>query len=55
MVLKIIAGLLAVLLMIGFNGAAAIKLQDPALIIVALIGIAMMAIDLWQSLRSQDD
>ena len=35
--------------------AETIKLKDVALGVVILIGIAMMLVDLWQSLQSKDD
>jgi len=38
-----------------YLAAPVIKLKDVALGIVVLIGVAMMAVDLWQSLKSKDD
>jgi hypothetical protein len=55
MIVKVIGSALALVLMAAFCGAAMVKLMDPALIAVGLVGLAMMAVDLWQSLRSKDD
>jgi hypothetical protein len=32
-----------------------VKLNDTALTVVALIGVTMMLVDVWQSLKSKDD
>ncbi|HUG25243.1 hypothetical protein [Piscinibacter sp.] len=55
MALKILAGIIAAVLLIAFLAPPAIKLQDPALIAVMAIGVGMMLVDLWQSLQSKDD
>ncbi|MDH3513658.1 MAG: hypothetical protein OEM83_02170 [Gammaproteobacteria bacterium] len=55
MTLKIIAGLVALILLLVYLGPVVFKLWDPALNIVILIGFAMMLIDLWQSLQSKND
>jgi len=52
---NIIAGIVAVVLMLVYLGAVVVKLWDPALTLVILIGIALMLIDLWQSLQSKND
>jgi len=52
---KIIAGIVAAALLIAFIGPLVVKLRDPALIVVALLGVGMMAVDLWQSLKAKDD
>jgi hypothetical protein len=52
---KIIAGIVAAALLIAFIGPVVVKLKDPALIVVALLGVGMMAVDLWQSLKTKDD
>ena len=41
--------------MLVYLGPVMLKLKDPALILVMLIGIALMLIDLWQSLQSKTD
>jgi hypothetical protein len=55
MLLKIFAGIVAAVLLIAFLLPPAVKLQDVALISVIAIGVAMMLVDLWQSLKSKDD
>jgi hypothetical protein len=52
---KIISGIVAAALLIAFIGPVVVKLKDPALIVVALLGVGMMAVDLWQSLKTKDD
>ena len=55
MPIKIFAAVVAVALMLAFLSAPVIKLKDVALGVIILIGVAMMLVDLWQSLRSKDD
>lgn len=55
MVMKIVSGLIAVLLVIAFVTPPAVKLKDPALIVVIIIGLVLMLLDLWQSLRERED
>ena len=55
MALRIFAGILAVSLMLIYLAPVVLKLRQPALTIVVLIGIVMMLVDLWQSLKSGDD
>jgi hypothetical protein len=52
---KILAGIVAVALMLMFLAPPVFKLKDVALGIVVLIGIAMALVDLWQSLQSKED
>ena len=52
---KIVAGIIAAALMLIYMAPVVLRLKDVALWAVALIGIAMMLVDLWQSLRSKDD
>lgn len=51
---KIFAGLVAVALMLAYLLPLIVKLKDVALAGVVAIGVAMMLLDLWQSLRSRD-
>ncbi len=53
--IKIAAGLVAVVLMLGYLLPPVFKLKDVELGIVILAGLAMMLVDLWQSLKSKDD
>lgn len=52
---KIIAGIVAVTLVLVYLAPVMLKLRDVALTVVMLIGIVMMLVDLWQSLRSKND
>lgn len=52
---KIFAGLIAMVIMLTYLAAPVIKLKDIALGVVVLIGVAMMLVDLWQSMQSKDD
>ena len=52
---KILAGLLAIVLMVGYLLPPVFKLKDVALAVVICVGIALMLIDLWQSLQSKED
>ena len=53
--LKILAGVLAIFLMLLYLSPVVWKLKDPALTIVVLAGVVMMLVDLWQSLQSKED
>ena len=53
--IKIVAGLVAVALMLGYLLPPVFKLKDFELGVVILLGLGMMLIDLWQSLQSKDD
>lgn len=55
MIVKMTAAALAIALFLIFNGAILLKMKDVALSIVILIGLVMMAVDLFQSLKSKDD
>jgi len=55
MAFKIAAGVVAMILMLGYLLPPVFKLKETALGIVILAGLAMMAVDLWQSLQSKDD
>jgi ABC-type branched-subunit amino acid transport system permease subunit len=54
MIWKILFGLLAAALLVVFIGPVVLKLKDLPLTVVVLIGVAMMAIDLWQSFKSKE-
>lgn len=55
MPIKIFAAIVTVVLMLGFLSPVIFKLKDAALTVIILIGIAMMLVDLWQSLKYEDD
>lgn len=52
---KIVYGLIALALALAFLAPPVVKLKEVVLGIVILIGVAMMVVDLWQSLRSKDE
>ncbi len=53
--IKIVAGLVALALMLGYLLPPVFKLKDFGLGAVILLGLVMMLFDLWQSLQSKDD
>lgn len=55
MIFKWIAGVLGAVLLVGYMAPVVLRLKDTALWMVALIGVSMMLVDLWQSLQSKDD
>jgi hypothetical protein len=55
MALKIFAGLVGVVLLLVYVAPVVLKLKDIPLWCVALLGIGMMLVDLWQSLQSKED
>jgi ABC-type branched-subunit amino acid transport system permease subunit len=55
MVFKIIGSILAGGLLVVFIGPVAVKLKDVAFSIVVLIGLTMMVVDIWHSLKSKED
>lgn len=55
MIVKILAGIVAVVLMVGYMAVPVIKLKEIPLAIVGLISIGMMAWDLWDSIRRKDE
>ena len=52
---KIAAGIAAAALLIAYMAPVVWRLQDIALWVVAVIGVGMMLVDLWQSLQSKED
>jgi hypothetical protein len=54
MPVKIFAAVAAVVLMIAYLVPVVVKLQEVALGVVIVIGLALMAIDLWQSFGERD-
>lgn len=55
MLFRILAGVVAVVLVVGYLLPPVFKLKDVALGAVICIGIVLMLIDLWQSLQSKED
>jgi hypothetical protein len=55
MAFKIVAGIVAAALVLLFIAPVVVKLKDVALSVVVLVGVTMMVVDIFQSLRSKDD
>jgi len=51
---KIAAGVLAAALLLIYVAPVVLRLQDPALWAVVVLGVGMMLVDLWQSLKEKD-
>ena len=51
---KIVTGIAAAALLFAYIAPVVWRLQDKALWAVVLIGLGMMLVDLWQSLRKDD-
>lgn len=54
MTVKLISGIIAAILLAAFLGSVVFKLKELALGAVALIGLAMMLYELWETLREKD-
>lgn len=54
MAFKILSGFVATVLLVAYLAPIVLKLRDHALTAVILVGVAMMLVDLWQSLRSKN-
>lgn len=52
--MKLLFGLIGAVLVIAFLGTIVIKVREPAMIIVVLIGVVMMLVDLWQARNEAD-
>jgi hypothetical protein len=55
MVFKYFAACVALALLLMFLAPVVVKLKDVALGAVILIGLGLMALDLWQSLHEKDE
>jgi hypothetical protein len=55
MPLKILYSILAIVLMLLYLSPVLYRLKQVALSVVVLIGLAMMLVDVWQSLKSKED
>ncbi len=55
MPIKIIAGLAGVALLLVYVSPVVLRLREIPLFVVAVLGVGMMLIDLWQSLKSKED
>jgi hypothetical protein len=54
MIFKICSGIVAVALMLAYVLAPAIKLKHGALAAVIAIGVVLMLIDWWQSIKEKE-
>jgi xanthosine utilization system XapX-like protein len=52
--MKLLFGLMGAVLMIAFLASFIIKVKEPAMIAVALIGVVMMVVDLWHARDEAD-
>lgn len=55
MPVKLAAAVIAVVLMVAYLMPVVLKLKEVALGVVITIGIVMMLIDLWHSMREGDN
>ena len=55
MPIKIFAAALAVTLVLGYLAPVVFKLKEIDLTVIIVIGVTMMLIDLWHSLRRDED
>ncbi|HEY0857830.1 MAG TPA: hypothetical protein VGE16_12270 [Albitalea sp.] len=47
--MKLLYGLIGAAIMLAFLASFVIKVREPAMIVVVLIGVAMMLVDLWHA------
>lgn len=52
--MKLFFGLIGAVLMIAFLASFVIKIKEPAMLIVVLVGVVMMLVDLWQARNEPD-
>lgn len=52
--MKLWYGLFGAAVMVTFLANFVIKIKEPAMIVVVLIGVVMMVVDLWQSRNESD-
>ncbi len=54
MFVKLFSAIVAVVLFFGYLAPVVLKLKELSLAAVMAIGVAMMLVDLWQSLQRRD-
>jgi hypothetical protein len=54
MIVKYVSAAVALVLVFSYLGPVVFKLKDASLAGVMLIGVLMMLVDLWQSLKKPD-
>jgi len=52
--MKLLFGLIGAVLMVAFLASFVIKVKEPAMIVIVLVGIGMMLVDLWQARNEAD-
>jgi xanthosine utilization system XapX-like protein len=52
--MKLMFGLIGAALMIAFLASFVIKVKEPAMIVVVLVGLVLMFVDLWHA-RDEPD
>ena len=55
MILKGLVGIFAAALLLIYVAPVVLRLKETALTIIVVLGVAMMLVDLWQSLQSKED
>ena len=55
MAVKIVSGIIGVVLLFAYALPVVWKLKEVSLACVFLLGVGMMLVDLWQSLKSKED
>jgi hypothetical protein len=55
MIFKVIVGIFAAALLLTYVAPVVLRLKEMPLWIICLLGVGMMLLDLWQSLRAKDD
>jgi hypothetical protein len=55
MIFKWIAGIVGAALLLIYVAPVVLRLKEISLWVIVLLGIGMMLVDLWQSLRSKED
>ena len=52
--MKLLFGLIGALLMIAFLASFVLKVREPAMVTVVVIGLVMMLVDIWQARNEPD-
>ena len=52
---KIVMGLIAVVMAVSFFAPPAIKLKDPSMIVILLIGVVAMIVNFIEVVREKDE
>ena len=55
MILKWIAGIIGAALLLTYIAPVVLRLKEISLTVIVLLGLAMMLVDLWQSLHAKDE